>query len=84
MAAQTSASQPGPKLKEQSAKGYERIIQEILRRSGYLKCSFKYSNPCAELFAHQKNPNEYREQLDLICLNDEMVFYATNSYITKL
>ena len=35
MAAQTSASQPGPKLKEQSDKGYERIIWEILIRSGY-------------------------------------------------
>ena len=34
LAAQTSAGQASPNSK-QSAKGYERIIREILRRSGY-------------------------------------------------
>ena len=38
----------------------------------------KYSNPCAKLFAHEKNPNEYREQLDLICLNDEKTYIFSN------
>ena len=42
LATQTSSGQVGPKFKL-SAKGYERIIQEILRRSGYYFSFVDYS-----------------------------------------